>query len=191
MRAMIWDFPTPGGPHSMTGVWASVSVLVLFACLYYPYQAAYRGFDFIFTAFAGRIVVSPPCPEGKDCLRPGDQLLAFGDVDWKTYPRHRLLPLDASADADGYVDMRVERNGEIREFRAKIFKYALARDQPRPELLDPGIGWKEVIVSHDLDIPVVRPEQVERSEPRQNHCDLRRRQCAATPEPERTPGRPA
>src|SRR5215204_2857527 len=105
-------------------LWAAVSALVLALCLYYPYQAIYRSLEFVFTPFAGKVVTAPPCgPHEQDCLQPGDQLLAFGEVEWKTYSLHRLLQLDASADSDGYLTMRVERNGEIREFRSQIFKY--------------------------------------------------------------------
>lgn len=125
-------------------LWAAVSALVLIPCLYYPYLANYLGFDFIVTSYQGenKVVATPPCNSPRqDCLKPGDRLLAVGEVDLKTYSRQRWLPFDASADARGYVTVRVERGDEVREFRQRLFKYKITGGKFTPAALLPLVLW--------------------------------------------------
>ncbi len=123
-------------------LWAAVSLLVLAPCLFYPYQAMYRTIDFVPIPFEGRIVVAPTCdPGAPDCLRPGDRLVALGEVEYKTYFRHRLLPLDASADSQGFVTVRVERDGRVREFRSRLFTYETNLSRLTPTFLLPLVLW--------------------------------------------------
>jgi len=123
-------------------LWAALSVLVLVPCIYYPYESIYRGIDIVFTPYAGKVVAGAPCaPNERDCVRPGDQFVAFGDVEWKTYYRHRLLPLDASADAAGNVTVQVERDGKPHEFRARIFRHRLDWKQFTPGVFLPLVLW--------------------------------------------------
>jgi PAS domain S-box-containing protein len=123
-------------------LWAAVSLLVLFPCLYYPYQAISIGIEFVLTPFEGKVAVPPDCTQApEDCLQKGDQLLSLGEVEWATYARHRLLPLDASADDQGFVTVRVERNGKPREFRAKLFNYEIDWSQMTPAALFPLVLW--------------------------------------------------
>lgn len=123
-------------------LWALISALVLAPCLYYPYLAIYRGIDFVVTPKSGTVVTSTPCVAGeKDCLRLGDRILAFGEVEWQEFNRNRLLPLDSSADAGGSVTIRVERQGEIREFRQRVFKHRADWTQLTPLAVLPLVLW--------------------------------------------------
>ncbi len=47
-------------------------------------------------------------------------------------------------------------------------EHALPGHQPGAKGLDPGILGKEVVVAHDLDIPIVDPHEVDRGEQRQS-----------------------
>jgi len=124
-------------------LWALVSVLVLIPCLSYPYLGIYRGFDFVVNPKTGRIITSTPCTAvEKDCLQLGDRILAFGGLDWQTFfRRNRLLPLDSAADAGGYVAIQVERQGQVREFRQRIFKYHADWTQLTPVAVLPLVLW--------------------------------------------------
>jgi two-component system, cell cycle sensor histidine kinase and response regulator CckA len=110
-------------------LWAAISVLVLLPCLYYPYQGFMRSLEFVFTSHNGRVVAAPPCLSNRDdCVQRGDQLLAVGTVEWKTYLRDRLQTLDESVAPDGSVMVRVERAGRTLEFRQKLFGGAAFRE---------------------------------------------------------------
>ncbi|HKH46002.1 MAG TPA: ATP-binding protein [Thermoanaerobaculia bacterium] len=123
-------------------LWTLASVLVLIPCLYYPYLATYRSIDFVMTPSTGKVITSSPCaPNEKDCTRLGDRILTFGGVEWQTFNRNRLLPLDSVADADGYVTIRVERQGQIREFRQLAFKHRADWRQLTPLAVLPLVLW--------------------------------------------------
>ena len=122
-------------------LWAAVSVLVLAVCLYYPYQSIQHTIEFVFTPYKGKVVAAPACPpELEGCLRAGDQLLSLGEVEWESFVRDRLVPLDASADPDGTVTVRVERNGRILEFRERLFR-GKAPIESLPSAFLPLVLW--------------------------------------------------
>jgi PAS domain S-box-containing protein len=120
-------------------LWAVVSLLVLFPCVYYSYLAISRSLEIVFTPYSGKVAAAPACPAGQECLQRGDQLLALGEVEWETYAQHRLLPLDRSVDRDGWVNVRVERQGKILGFRTRIFNPK--RKSPSPLAFLPLILW--------------------------------------------------
>lgn len=104
-------------------IWAAVSVIVLFPCLYYPYLGIARGPDFVIDFQTWRVVATSPCPPIEECLRKGDRILALGAVEMESFTHQRLLPLYDSADAHGRVVVRLERDGRILSFRATAFAF--------------------------------------------------------------------
>jgi two-component system cell cycle sensor histidine kinase/response regulator CckA len=105
-------------------LWAAVSLIVLFPCIYYPYLGIARGPDFVIDFQTWKVVATSPCPpKVEECLRKGDRILSLGDVEIASFTEQRLLPLYASADDDGSVVVRLERNGRLLSFRAPAFGF--------------------------------------------------------------------
>jgi PAS domain S-box-containing protein len=104
-------------------LWAAVSVIVLFPCLYYPYLGIARGPASVIDFQDGEVVATSPCPHTSDCLQKGDRILALGDVEITSFTQQRLVPLYESAAPDGSVVVRLERDGKILTFRAKVFGF--------------------------------------------------------------------
>ncbi len=92
-------------------VWIGVSLLVLAPTLYYSYVAFYPGFGF--QIGSGWDVASAPlCPASRDCVRIGDQILAFGDLDHERFLADRSLQIFKGFSADGETTLTVLRDGE-------------------------------------------------------------------------------
>ena len=104
-------------------LWAAVSLIVLFPCLYYPYLAIANGPESVIDFQSWRVVATSPCPPVEECLRKGDRILALGEVEIASFTRQRLVPLYKSADDDGNVMVRLERDGRILSFRARVFGF--------------------------------------------------------------------
>lgn len=99
-------------------VWIGVSLLVLAPTLYYSYVAFYPNFGFQIGS-AWDVVTAPPCGTEEDCVRAGDQILAFGEVSQSQFRGDRSLDLLKGYSADGTTTLKVLRQGEEIEIRTR------------------------------------------------------------------------
>ena len=70
-------------------------------------------------------------------------------------------------------------------------EHPLPRHQAGAKRLDPRIRRKEFVVAHDLDVPIVDPQQVERRQQGEDNDHVAGLQLAAAPQEHGSPGSPA
>ncbi|HTQ80787.1 MAG TPA: hypothetical protein VMM92_12380, partial [Thermoanaerobaculia bacterium] len=81
-------------------LWAAVSLVLLFVCLYYSYIPASYSFNFTFTP-SWEIKSAAPCPNPAQCLQAGDRLLTIGKIDHERYMNDRSIDLLDGFGRDG------------------------------------------------------------------------------------------
>ena len=88
--------------------WVGFSLLVLSACLYYPYVGVVKALDFALNP-SWQVLSAPDCPGREDCVKVGDRILAIGSVDFEEANRSRTVNLLGELDADGKTSVRLLR----------------------------------------------------------------------------------
>jgi two-component system, cell cycle sensor histidine kinase and response regulator CckA len=101
-------------------LWVSVSLLALLPCLYYGYLAGFTRLGFNLDPTTWKVLSAPSCPEGEECLREGDRVLAIGEIEFEEFARDRSIDMLDAFDALGVAPVRVERRGEVRTVRAQL-----------------------------------------------------------------------
>jgi PAS domain S-box-containing protein len=90
-----------------------VSLCILFPCLYYPYAALYPDLGFVASPADWRVVHAEKCTRSREtCLETGDQILAIGKVDFKTFSHDRRISTAGLFGRDGRATVRLLRNGQ-------------------------------------------------------------------------------
>jgi two-component system, cell cycle sensor histidine kinase and response regulator CckA len=99
--------------------WVPLSLLVLLACLYYPYAAVSNALNFTLNPNDWTVITANPCSPAEVCLKPGDRVLEIGDVDFETFSRHRATGLLGEFAHDGTAPVRLIRDGQETVLRVK------------------------------------------------------------------------
>jgi two-component system, cell cycle sensor histidine kinase and response regulator CckA len=99
--------------------WVPLSLLVLLACIYYPYAAVSNALNFTLNPNDWTVITSNPCSPSESCLRPGDRVLEIGDLDFETFSRHRATGLLGEFAHDGTAPVRLIRDGREMVLRVR------------------------------------------------------------------------
>ncbi|HZF09837.1 MAG TPA: ATP-binding protein [Thermoanaerobaculia bacterium] len=104
-------------------LWGAVSLLVLLACLYYPYVTVFPELGFTLTP-SWEVFTAPPCPPGRDCPRVGDRLLSIGGLDFERYRLDRTVELRSGIGPDGTAVVRLLRGGKLLTLRTQMHTHS-------------------------------------------------------------------
>jgi two-component system cell cycle sensor histidine kinase/response regulator CckA len=119
-------------------LWILLSLCVLLPTLYYSFiQESLNNVIFNLNPRDGRVLTAQPCATA-ECLKVGDQVLAFGRLDFATFSRHRGTEMLSGFDAQGFTEARVLRQGRILSFRLRLQP---GRQWRPPSVLFPLIFW--------------------------------------------------
>src|SRR5262249_27614467 len=91
-------------------LWWTVSLLLLVACLYYPYRGNTPELGFGLTN-RWEVYAATRCPQPEECLQDGDRVLAIGGVDFKRYESDRSIGLHNEFDSSGSALFQLIRQG--------------------------------------------------------------------------------
>ncbi len=92
-------------------IWITVSLLVLAPTLYYSYVAFYPGLGFDLDS-SWQVIGADKCPEGRDCVRMGDQVSQIGRIGRERFLGDRSLDILTGFSAEGDTVVKVIRQGE-------------------------------------------------------------------------------
>jgi two-component system cell cycle sensor histidine kinase/response regulator CckA len=97
-------------PRKTDLFWVSISLLVLLACLYYPYSVNAKAPDFTLDP-NWTVIAAIPCSEQDHCLKAGDRILSIGSVEFREAKYNRLVGFLGEFAEDGSAPVRLVREG--------------------------------------------------------------------------------
>jgi PAS domain S-box-containing protein len=101
-------------------LWIAVCLLVLIACLYYPFVGASPELGFTLSPADGKVASAYPCPDPGECLRIGDQLISIGKIRYEDFARDRTIEFLDAFKATGKARVRILRDNRILSFEVRL-----------------------------------------------------------------------
>jgi PAS domain S-box-containing protein len=104
--------------------WVAVSLVVLAACLYYPYVSYKQRLPFVLNPNTWNVMSSGTSyqlnPDPELSPQVGDRLLSVGDLTFEEFQRDRTLAIIDAFDENGVGTLRLERKGEIKTIQVRL-----------------------------------------------------------------------